>query len=972
MLQRRTRTGSVDDRARTSVDGDAGMGPGSALDPRFRSQAEHRLGVGLGGVSIHTGPNAHHLAAALGARAVTVGDRIALGRGEYGPGTPSGDRLLAHEIAHVVQQRGPRTAGDGSVSGSVERDAEQAATELLDPHPGRDAPGRGGPQLRTGPAVHLCPTGSAGCAETSTSNISEPLASLPPESTPASASATSTESLVCEPEAAGICAGPPPSFDPDLVDVAGMRNDTLNVESLHADGWWNEHAFVSPPHPERDNYERYRRRLRDERSERVSHGHLWMTTANSQPPAQLYMLITEAGLTHVVTADLDTMLGVPQESYPGPVLTPVQFEDHVSSLGVPILTPEEYGERLRDAAAEVAPHLLVDPTTAFSAVHLADMGQAADPFGLQGGLGDDRFRGYVGGIPLIDTRASMLSHTMPYNNAKVRGGGIGEAFALSQSGFRGSDYNNAGWTWSGDPLRPVRPTRGNVPVADVRVLSGLPFQDLSVKVTLPDTAAAASPSSRTRFATYLKGQVDMLDTRANKFQDFASTYRPGSPLADVSSGMALAIPSEHVADYQALLRDATGFDRTDTGGQATKPNYRMATVEAVYRLTTLPQPIVLSDGTTARTGADLYAARFPESGNPRIPQAEFDTTIRRVGAQAASRVVGIQGVDPGVIRWYESFRSSLGTDVDTDIRASLDPTTLQVVEEIRARQQTGGTGTPYTATSGWGETVTVARRNAGRGAAVQLLFTTGARRLAGADFSDPRVQQQLAAEGVAAFGSEFAESAIRSRVGLTAAREGLAATAPRLMAGRLAARAMPGVADVGLEVFDMTSDQRDNSAEEVVTRVGRAAVIGTGAAYTGALVGTAIGGPVGFVVGLAAGAAVGWLANRFMPGGREYWERQHRMEQQLDHIAAQLEEIERLLEARQARQRRLDQPVTGEEASVAGVESLLGLPTENPLFLASDPTQAPPTVGEMEAEYLMTVLQATRQQSSTLALGSSP
>ena len=118
---------------------------------------------------------------------------------------------------------------------------------------------------------------------------------------------------------------------------------------------------------------------------------------------------------------------------------------------------------------------------------------------------------------------------------------------------------------------------------------------------------------------------------------------------------------------------------------------------------------------------------------------------------------------------------------------------------------------------------------------------------------------------------------------------------------------------------------------------------------------------------------MGWLANKFMPGGREEWERVHRIEQKLDQIEKQIDEMARRIEKLMARRRRLERPVTGEEASVAGVESLFGLPTQNPLFQTSDPTQAPPTVGEMEAEYLMTVLQESRQQSiSTQAPVSAP
>jgi hypothetical protein len=47
---------------------------------------------------------AHALADRFGARALTVGRDIYFGRSEYAPGTHEGVRLLAHEIAHVVQE----------------------------------------------------------------------------------------------------------------------------------------------------------------------------------------------------------------------------------------------------------------------------------------------------------------------------------------------------------------------------------------------------------------------------------------------------------------------------------------------------------------------------------------------------------------------------------------------------------------------------------------------------------------------------------------------------------------------------------------------------------------------------------------------------------------------------------------------------------------------------------------------------
>jgi hypothetical protein len=61
-------------------------------------------------VRVHTDAHAARAADGLQARAVTVGDDIAFAPGEYQPGTADGRRLLAHEFAHVAQQRsgGPR------------------------------------------------------------------------------------------------------------------------------------------------------------------------------------------------------------------------------------------------------------------------------------------------------------------------------------------------------------------------------------------------------------------------------------------------------------------------------------------------------------------------------------------------------------------------------------------------------------------------------------------------------------------------------------------------------------------------------------------------------------------------------------------------------------------------------------------------------------------------------------------------
>jgi hypothetical protein len=82
----------------------ASRGGGSPLSPGVRAAMEHHFGVDFHGVRVHTNPDAAQLSRALGAQAFTHGASIYMGEGRYDPGTTDGNRLLAHELAHVVQQ----------------------------------------------------------------------------------------------------------------------------------------------------------------------------------------------------------------------------------------------------------------------------------------------------------------------------------------------------------------------------------------------------------------------------------------------------------------------------------------------------------------------------------------------------------------------------------------------------------------------------------------------------------------------------------------------------------------------------------------------------------------------------------------------------------------------------------------------------------------------------------------------------
>ena len=79
-------------------------GEGQTLPESVRGFFEPRMACDLSHVRVHTGVKAGEAAAAIGARAFTVGTEIVFGTGQYAPGTSGGNHLLAHELTHTLQQ----------------------------------------------------------------------------------------------------------------------------------------------------------------------------------------------------------------------------------------------------------------------------------------------------------------------------------------------------------------------------------------------------------------------------------------------------------------------------------------------------------------------------------------------------------------------------------------------------------------------------------------------------------------------------------------------------------------------------------------------------------------------------------------------------------------------------------------------------------------------------------------------------
>ncbi|HYC62443.1 MAG TPA: DUF4157 domain-containing protein [Thermoanaerobaculia bacterium] len=110
----------------------AQLGAGRSLDGSARSRMERAFGHDFSNVRIHAGARAAAVSSSLNARAFTIGSDIAFGPGEYKPGTLVGDAILAHELAHVVQQSAssPTTSHKkrgANEYGSLEEDADRSA-----------------------------------------------------------------------------------------------------------------------------------------------------------------------------------------------------------------------------------------------------------------------------------------------------------------------------------------------------------------------------------------------------------------------------------------------------------------------------------------------------------------------------------------------------------------------------------------------------------------------------------------------------------------------------------------------------------------------------------------------------------------------------------------------------------------------------------------------------------------------------
>lgn len=112
--------------------------PGRPLEQATRGLMESRFGRDFSHIRVHTDPRAADSARAVNALAYTVGSNVVFANGQYAPTTTAGQRLLAHELTHTLQQgytpanSQPLTISEGSEPS--EREADHIADVIVAGH----------------------------------------------------------------------------------------------------------------------------------------------------------------------------------------------------------------------------------------------------------------------------------------------------------------------------------------------------------------------------------------------------------------------------------------------------------------------------------------------------------------------------------------------------------------------------------------------------------------------------------------------------------------------------------------------------------------------------------------------------------------------------------------------------------------------------------------------------------------------
>ncbi|MBN9385059.1 MAG: DUF4157 domain-containing protein [Chitinophagaceae bacterium] len=233
------------------------LGEGQPLTGDVRGRMESAFGMSFSHVRTHTDATATEASHRVNARAFTVGNHIAFGNGEYQPGTMLGDALIAHELAHTIQQSGAEGSVDkmeigGEGYDALEKDADKAAVSAVSSLWGKgkefvsDLSKNAVTQLRSGLRLQRCDdkkkpdtSGSATPATPATpaapaAAVNVTIPKIRAASTPAAMTVDRIPPRVDTPVAVGIAgsASPAPAVT-FSIDGAGGGNGTATINGAN-------------------------------------------------------------------------------------------------------------------------------------------------------------------------------------------------------------------------------------------------------------------------------------------------------------------------------------------------------------------------------------------------------------------------------------------------------------------------------------------------------------------------------------------------------------------------------------------------------------------------------------------------------------------------------------------------------------------------------------------------------------------
>ncbi len=148
LLSRKARDANGVEEGADAAVASASSSSGSPLPETLMRKFESSLGADLSGVRVHTGAESAAANDAVGARAYTMGNDIHFGAGQFDPHSASGEHLIAHEVAHTVQQSGGASRMQfklevSSPGDALELEADRAADAMVSGAPASVGTARG-------------------------------------------------------------------------------------------------------------------------------------------------------------------------------------------------------------------------------------------------------------------------------------------------------------------------------------------------------------------------------------------------------------------------------------------------------------------------------------------------------------------------------------------------------------------------------------------------------------------------------------------------------------------------------------------------------------------------------------------------------------------------------------------------------------------------------------------------------------